>query len=116
MDAEFADRHIQEVFPISRCIVTSRADWQMDEWLHFLETFSLYVIQNDCLPAASQRMWTLLRSSLLHYIRSVASTSTAEARRTAAAQLMSYAKLAEKVRSINVDTVNLVFTSLDNVT
>ena len=61
-----------------------------------METFSVYVVQEDCLPSVSQRMWFLLRSSLLHYIRSQASAS-ADACNSAAADLLLFAKLAEKV-------------------
>lgn len=37
-----------------KCIVRSLRSYQLDDWLHFLETFSLFVLQRDVLPPLMQ--------------------------------------------------------------
>ena len=49
-----------------KCIVRSLRSYQLDDWLHFLEAFSLFVLQRDVLPPLMQSMWDKLRYSCLH--------------------------------------------------
>ena len=46
-----------------RCIVDSFKSYQLDDWLHFLETFSLYGVQGDMLDNVMQDMWDKMRYS-----------------------------------------------------
>jgi len=43
-----------------RCVISDFRLYQLDDWLHFLETFSLYLFK-DLLPPLLQEMWQLLR-------------------------------------------------------
>lgn len=43
-----------------RCVVTEYRLFQLDDWLHFLETFSLYIFRG-LLPPIMEEMWLLLR-------------------------------------------------------
>ena len=81
-----------------------RGYWQLDDFMYFLESFSLHVLQDDVLEPRCQRMWQLLRSSLLHYLRLTVvdsnpvgpGSSFSEACRTLARdELLEYAKLLE---------------------
>ncbi len=44
-----------------KCIVDSFKAYQLVEWLHFLETFSLFVLRHDVLSDVMQEMWDKLR-------------------------------------------------------
>jgi len=45
-----------------RCVVSDFRLYQLDDWLHFLETFSLYIFRG-LLPSLLDEMWQLLRSA-----------------------------------------------------
>ncbi|DBB05419.1 TPA: hypothetical protein ACH3X1_016704 [Trebouxia sp. C0004] len=48
-----------------KCIVDSFKSYKLDDWLHFLATFSLYVLQEDMLHPSMQAMWQKLRQACL---------------------------------------------------
>ena len=89
-----------------KCIVHDRGSYQLDDWLYFLETYSLHVLDTDMLEPRMQEMWTLLRGALLHYFRyqvvngdpcGCGSSFHHSARAAAAANLRRFAVLVEKV-------------------
>lgn len=90
-----------------RDIVTKRGLWTMEDYLHFTETFSLYILQpgddgGHMIPHEGLReMWELLRKWVLHHLRSPApnlsSAGIARARREAKDSLMQFSKLAESL-------------------
>lgn len=43
----------------------------LEDYLSFLETYSLYVLKGDVLPPRWKEMWTLLRTGLLYYLRAM---------------------------------------------
>lgn len=47
-----------------RCILKYRGSWHLDDWLAWLETYSLHVVGTDILEQRMQHMWELLRKSL----------------------------------------------------
>ena len=52
-----------------KCVVAYWKSYQLDEWLHFLETFSLHLFAATIMPAHMWTMWTLLRSDILSLMR-----------------------------------------------
>ena len=44
-----------------REITRNYRSWQLDEWLHFLETFSLLLLTRELMDSRMWRMWTYLR-------------------------------------------------------
>lgn len=82
----------------------------MEEWLHFIETFSGYIFMGLLSPRAAQ-LWDLLRRAVRHYFRPWQGNSV-KAFRAAAAQaagcLRQYASsaeswgLADKLFTINL--------------
>lgn len=44
-----------------KCVVDSFKSYLLDDWLHFLETFSLYILQGNILDGVMQDMWLKLR-------------------------------------------------------
>ena len=98
-----------------------RGYWQLDDFLYFTESFSLHVLQEDILEPRCQRMWQLLRSSLLHYLRLTVvdgnpvgpGSLLSEAARTQARnQLLDYAKLLESEVSSCVTLVRALHCSV----
>lgn len=89
-----------------KCIIDERGSYQLEDWLYFLVTYSLHVLDTDMLEPRMQEMWTLLRGALLHYIRyqvvngdpcGRGSSFHPAARTAAAANLRRFAMLVEKV-------------------
>ena len=44
-----------------KCVVDSLRSYYLDDWLHFLETFSAFILQDDILDSVMQEMWQKLR-------------------------------------------------------
>ncbi len=44
-----------------RCIIDAFNSCQLSDWLHFLETFSLFILRDDILDGVMQDMWDRLR-------------------------------------------------------
>lgn len=99
-----------------RCILKYRGSWHLDDWLAWLETYSLHVVGTDILEQRMQHMWELLRKSLLHYFRlhvvgddptGPGSSFSPAARKAAARQLRQFATLAEQNGLVQLCTYNL---------
>ncbi|KXZ42787.1 hypothetical protein GPECTOR_118g384 [Gonium pectorale] len=46
-----------------------RASYKMEEWAHFVETFSAYLFDGDVLPGPVKGLWFLLIDIVEHYFR-----------------------------------------------
>ncbi|DBB03152.1 TPA: hypothetical protein ACH3X1_013321 [Trebouxia sp. C0004] len=99
-----------------KCIVDSFKSYQLVDWLHFLETFSLFVLRHDILGSVMQELWDKLRSALLHYFRIVVvdddllapgSTFNNDVRHQAQGNLLRYASLVEQHLPESLLTYNL---------
>lgn len=44
-----------------KCIIDSSKAYQLVDWLHFLEAFSLFVLRHDILGSVMQESWDKLR-------------------------------------------------------
>lgn len=83
----------------------------MEDWLHFVETFSIYVFYGNVLPDPLRELWDHLRSAVAHYMR----PSMYESREaflkqasTARDHLLGYARLMEELDlPSNMFTLNL---------
>lgn len=76
----------------------------MEEWLAFTETFSLFLLHDLPWKAKESRLqklfeeqWTLLRSSVLYFMKYQEGQHTKERILTAQKDLLKYGELAEKV-------------------
>lgn len=86
------------------CVVNARGSWVMENYLHFLETFSVYIFAphatlGEVLPDERLReMWRHLRNALLTILRPLGGMhkTAVEAAQSAQAELMEYGKFAEK--------------------
>lgn len=86
------------------CVVNARGSWVMENYLHFLETFSVYIFAphntlGDVLPDERLRkMWGHLRNALLTILRPLGGLhkTAVEAAKYAQAELKEYGKYAEK--------------------
>ena len=75
----------------------------MEDYLHFLEYFSLYVFRGSVLPPVYKEMWLLLRRACIHYFRADSASArerpfSQAAREAARDALMEYARLVEQAR------------------
>lgn len=81
------------------CFVSRRNSYRMEDWLHFVETHSLYVFKGDVLPAEVRSLWWDLRDVILHHFRPYGDDVTREQflqhSSTASAKLMNYARTLE---------------------
>ncbi|KAL0030293.1 hypothetical protein WJX77_007872 [Trebouxia sp. C0004] len=100
----------------STCIIDAFKSCQLSDWLHFLETFSLFILRDDMLDGIMQDMWDRLRSALLHFFRIVVfdddmlaagSTFNDDARCLAHDNLFAYASLIEQHLPESLLTYNL---------
>ena len=41
----------------------------MEDWLHFVETFALYIFWGSVLPPALKQLWAKLTRAVRHYFR-----------------------------------------------
>lgn len=76
-----------------RCVETYRGSYKMEEWLHFVDTFSPYIFQ-DVLPTLLKEMWSNLVIAVRHYCRGFGYTDTDS--QNAAEALMKYALALEE--------------------
>ncbi|GLI64632.1 hypothetical protein VaNZ11_007950 [Volvox africanus] len=110
-----------------RDIVKHRGTWTMEDWLHWLDSYSVYILhEEDSLQSSTplmpvvQRvvdgitksfnikvMWNNLRTALLHYFRYDPSDFSADANNHAARLLKSFSIAAEHVFGIQFCTYNL---------
>jgi hypothetical protein len=89
-----------------------RGSYRMEDWLHFLETFSAYVFKGNVLPDAFRELWWLLVDVVKHYFRPRPEDETREqfltASTAAAGKLRRYA---ERLQELGVPghmfTINL---------
>ncbi|GIM12301.1 hypothetical protein Vretimale_15674 [Volvox reticuliferus] len=95
-----------------KCILAYRASYRMEDWLHFVETFSLYIFKGDVLPERVRGLWWLLVDVVSHYFRPRPADETHEqflaASGVAADKLLQYAKALEELKvPDNMFTINL---------
>ncbi|EFJ39216.1 hypothetical protein VOLCADRAFT_101235 [Volvox carteri f. nagariensis] len=50
-----------------KCIMQYRKSYRMEDWLHFVETFSSYIFKGDVLPEALRALCWSLCSTVTHY-------------------------------------------------
>ena len=78
-----------------------RGSYRMEDWLHFVETFSAYVFAAPVLHSSILReLWGHLVAAVDHYFRPAAGRSIDEVaaeRRTGHAHLVTYAKMMERL-------------------
>lgn len=90
-----------------RCILNNRGYYTMDDWLVYMDTYGPYTFlrlkEAGALPRNAMdvliKMFGCLRRTVQHYLRPGVHTEVQRAR--AAADIMTYAKLAEVVSDIN---------------
>lgn len=97
-----------------RDIVDKHKQWTMEEWIHFVESWSPYILADHpkcngpILPDARVRlMWTLLREATLHYVRATPGSGTPEEQQAAHHKLQEYAKLVSRHFGTKACTYNL---------
>lgn len=90
----------------------------MEEWLAFTETFSLFLLhdlpwkrQDLELKKAFDEQWTLLRSSVLYFMKWHDGQHTEERILQAQKDLLEYGRIVEKVRPLQFYMYTLVQTS-----
>ena len=49
--------------------MTKHGSWVMEDWLHFTETYSLYLLCDNLLNPTERRMWELLRAATVFCFR-----------------------------------------------
>jgi len=76
-----------------KCVVKYKGSYRMEDWLHFVETFSLYIFLPGTLSPLLSRMWELLQVVVHHYFRGI--NFSEETRRVAAESILEYARLVE---------------------
>jgi hypothetical protein len=79
-------------------ILSRRGGWTMEDWLHWTETWSVYIAQpcaTHQLPPEMAEMWALLRSGLLYYMRASPGDGASTAAE-ATAYLKKYGALAQQ--------------------
>jgi hypothetical protein len=89
-------------------IVDRRGSYVMEDWLNFVDSFSLYVLgagadADDIWPCDEMRQaWWELRGAIIHYTRHHAEGFTDEARQKARKSLYAYSRLMEQVAGRSV--------------
>lgn len=82
------------------CVRNKRGNWTMEDWLHWTETWSVYVTMPEngmaVLPPVVADMWQKLRSGLLYFCRVRPLQDCAQTVQAAAAQLRAYACLVQQ--------------------
>lgn len=96
-------RHIVQTCDFQRAysdIVDKRGYWVMEDWLHWTETWSVYVLMphngTPVLPEPAMSMWKHLRAGLLYFCRVHPLPDVAQSAEDACAELLEYAKLVEQ--------------------
>uniref|UniRef100_A0A383VXT3 LysM domain-containing protein n=1 Tax=Tetradesmus obliquus TaxID=3088 RepID=A0A383VXT3_TETOB len=93
-------------------IVSKKGNWTMEDWLHWTETWSVYITKPDSdgtplLPERAKKMWQHLRAGLLYFLRSEPPEDAAQDAAAAQQQLKEYATLVEQHFPISMCTFNL---------
>eukprot|EP00775_Hariotina_reticulata_P000935 gene935-1261_t len=80
-----------------KCIVKYINSYKMEDWLHFVGSFSPYILLG-VLSEDAQELWDHLRAAVLHYCRPPTDESpfTSQAREAAAWNMLQYAKKLER--------------------
>lgn len=89
-----------------RDIVATSGGWTMEDWLHWTETYSLYIAR-DILPPTMEAAWQALRKSVVHYARLDETTLSASEREAARDNLRAYAVFVDKYLPADECTLNL---------
>lgn len=84
-----------------RDIVDKRGPWTMEEWIHWTEAWSPYILaDHQCAQTGRilhdprlRQMWSLLHQATLHHVRAVPGNGTPEQQQAAHENLRQYAKL-----------------------
>ncbi|EFJ39976.1 hypothetical protein VOLCADRAFT_100269 [Volvox carteri f. nagariensis] len=95
-----------------KCIMQYRKSYRMEDWLHFVETFSSYIFKGDVLPEALRALCWSLCSTVMHYFRPRPPDETREqflvAAKAAACKLRAYMTRLEELEVLGyMFTVNL---------
>ncbi|EFJ46331.1 hypothetical protein VOLCADRAFT_93154 [Volvox carteri f. nagariensis] len=95
-----------------KCIMQYRKSYRMEDWLHFVETFSSYIFKGDVLPEALRALCWSLCSTVTHYFRPRPPDETREqflvAAKAAACKLRAYMTRLEELEVLGyMFTVNL---------
>lgn len=81
---------------------TYRGSYRMEDWLHFVETFSAFVFKGDVLPEALRELWWMLVNIVMHYFRPRPADETRDqfllASGAAADKLEQYAQRLEELK------------------
>ncbi|EFJ46330.1 hypothetical protein VOLCADRAFT_93153 [Volvox carteri f. nagariensis] len=93
-------------------IAHMRKSYRMEDWLHFVETFSSYIFKGDVLPEALRALCWSLCSTVMHYFRPRPPDETREqflvAAKAAACKLRAYMTRLEELEVLGyMFTVNL---------
>lgn len=57
-------------------VVDNHNGYTMEEWLHFTETFSVYVLMGGVLTPLIAEMWALLREAVIFTFRAGEATTS----------------------------------------
>ena len=92
-------------------IISKKGNWTMEDWFHWTETWSVYVLMSaageSVLPQMVREMWALLRSGLLYFCRVHPAVDVAQDRDAAVAALKAYAVLVEQEFGVRMCKFNL---------
>ena len=98
-----------------RDIVDRHRQWTMEEWIHFAEAWSPYILSaHPKIPGGHvlhdprlREMWGLLRAVTLHYCRATPGSGSPAKQREAHDKLMEYARMVSQHFGIKACTYNL---------
>ena len=98
-----------------RDIVDKRGPWTMEEWIHWTEAWSPYILADHACAQTGRilhdprlrQMWSLLREATLHYVRATPGNGIPEQQQAAHEKLQQYAKLVSQHFGIKACTYNL---------
>lgn len=71
-----------------RCLAKSHKSYRMEDWQHFLETYSLYIFKGDVLPGHCAKIWSNLQEVCRWYCRPKTADEFAPSARTRVAGLL----------------------------
>jgi hypothetical protein len=95
-----------------RDIADKKGHYVMEDWLHFMESYSLYILSTDGAPdlwpdVEMKEAWDHLRTGLMHYFRYNEDDFTIEKRALARSHLIDFAKIWQRRIGITGCTFNL---------
>lgn len=79
-----------------RDIVTKMGNYVMEDWIHWLETYSLFIARG-VLPPDIWQMWLNLRAAALHYVRQTETSDDPTVQARAAQDPADYSRLVDEV-------------------